>query len=208
MKALTEKYRPSAIQHFAGLDKPKRIISRFAEEPSESAWLFVGEPGTGKTTMGLALAETIGAELFHIPSQKCTLAAIDDVARRCQYVPLRGRFHLVLIDEADKMSQAAQLALLSMLDATAFPPNTIFVFTCNSTAGLEERFLSRCRVLEFSTYGLNKPGAELLERVWDSESGNMAHPALFKPDFPRILKNCGNNVRAGLMALEMELLSC
>jgi len=42
-------------------------------------------------------------------------------------------------DEADRMSKAAQLHLLSKLDATAFPPNTIFIFTANATDGLEDR---------------------------------------------------------------------
>jgi len=51
--------------------------------------------------------------------------------------------------EADGMTNPAQLALLSKLDATAFPPNTIFVFTCNGTDGLEPRFISRCRTVEF-----------------------------------------------------------
>ena len=39
------------------------------------------------------------------------------------------------------MTPAAQLALLSKLDATAFPPNTVFIFTCNETGNLEPRFL-------------------------------------------------------------------
>jgi DNA polymerase III delta prime subunit len=56
-----------------------------------------------------------------------------------------GRMHLVLIDEADGMTNPAQLALLSKLDATPFPPNTIFVFTCNGTDGLEPRFILALR---------------------------------------------------------------
>ncbi len=52
------------------------------------------------------------------------------------------------------MTPAAQLALLSKLDATAFPPNTVFIFTCNATDSLEPRFLTRCRVIEFSSYGM------------------------------------------------------
>ena len=39
----------------------------------------------------------------------------------CQYVPLTGGFHFVLIDEVDSASKAAQLALLSKLDSTDAP---------------------------------------------------------------------------------------
>ena len=148
-QSLTEKYRPRQIDEFVGLDKPKRIMRKLAANPYASAWLFVGPSGTGKTTMGLALAEALPAELHHIPSQDCNLENIERVRRICQYVPMAGcKFHLVLVDEADRMTPAAQVSLLSKLDATNFPPNTIFIFTCNETGSLEPRFLSRCHVFQ------------------------------------------------------------
>ena len=61
------------------------------------------------------------------------------------------------------MSNAAQLHFFSKLDATAFPPQTIFVFTCNTTEGFEARFLSRTRQIEFSSYGIAAEAAGLLE---------------------------------------------
>lgn len=66
-----------------------------------------------------------------------------------------GGFHVVLADEADQMTNAAQLALLSKLDSTDPAPNTIWIFTANDTQRLERRFLSRCKLLEFSSYGLS-----------------------------------------------------
>ena len=54
------------------------------------------------------------------------------------------------------MTPAAQLAFLSKLDGTAYPPNTIFVFTCNGVDSLESRFLSRCRRVDFSSYGMSE----------------------------------------------------
>jgi len=69
------------------------------------------------------------------------------------------------------MTNPAQLALLSKLDATAFPPNTIFIFTCNGTEDLEPRFLSRCRTVEFSSYGMASEITAFLDRVWHSEGG-------------------------------------
>jgi len=171
-QSLSEKYRPQTIADFVGLEKPKKILSKFAAKPYPSAWLFVGPSGVGKTSMAQAMCSEIKGELHHIPSQKCTAQAIDDVRRVCHYLPFSpGGLHVVLIDEADRMTPAAQLALLSKLDATAFPPNTVFVFTCNSTDGLEPRFLSRCRVIEFSSYGMASEIASYLDRVWHAEGG-------------------------------------
>jgi replication-associated recombination protein RarA len=199
---LAEKYRPRAIADFIGLDKPKRILSKFAANPYPSAWLFAGPTGTGKTTMALALVEMLRAELHHIPSQQCHIASVEDVMRQCWYVPASGGFHLVLVDEADRMTPAAQLHFLSKLDATAFPPQTIFVFTCNGTDGLEPRFLSRTRQIDFSSYGMACEAARLLEGIWQREANGAA-----APNFARIVKESSNNVRDALMCLETELLA-
>jgi replication-associated recombination protein RarA len=201
--ALTEKYRPRAIADFIGLDKPKKLCAKLAAMPFESAWLFVGASGTGKTTMALALAEMMPAELHHIPSQDCNLETIERVRKTCQYVPRTGcKYHLVLIDEADQMTRAAQISLLSKLDSTNFPPQTIFIFTCNSTDNLEARFLSRCRIVEFSSYGIAKDAANLLESVWMSEAPQGSEA----PNFARIVKEANNNIRESLMKLETEIL--
>lgn len=202
--SLTEKYRPRKIEEFVGLKKPKAIARKLVAKPFPSAWMFIGPSGTGKTTLALAIAAAIPAELHHIPSQECNLDNIERVRRTCQYVPMAGyRFHLVLVDEADQMSPAAQVSLLSKLDATNFPPNTIFVFTCNANDRLEPRFLSRMHVIEFSSYGISESVVELLQQVWDKETDGTEPP----PNFARIVKESNNNVRESLMRLETEIMA-
>jgi len=201
--SLAEKYRPHTLAQFVGLEKPKRILSKFADAPYSSAWLFLGPSGTGKTSMALAFCEAIHGELHHIPSQQCTLETIENVIQQCHYVPADGRsFHVVLVDEGDRMTKAAQLALLSKLDATAFPPSTIFIFTANATDGLEDRFLSRTRQITFQSHGIAEQAAKLLESIWEREAGDAA-----KPNFLRIVRDSQNNVRDALMSLETELLA-
>src|ERR1700756_5641934 len=113
-----EKYRPARIADFVGLERPKKVLSAFCKRPTSGAWLFVGPSGVGKSTMALALTNELRAELHKIPSQKCTASAIEDVVRQCWYAPFTaGGFHIVLADEADQMTNAAQLASLSKLDA-------------------------------------------------------------------------------------------
>lgn len=89
--------------------------------------------------------------------------------------------------------------LLSKLDSSEACPNTIWIFTCNATDKLEERFLSRCIKLDFNSYGSGSEIADLLARVWKDKAGDAPCP-----NFKRLA--CGN-VRESLQRLESELLS-
>lgn len=170
---LAEKYRPMRIAEFVGLERPKKVLTAFCKRPTPGAWLFLGPSGVGKSSMALALANELQAELHKIPSQKCTTSAIEDVVRQCWYAPMTpGGFHIVLADEADAMSNAAQLQLLSKLDSTDPAPNTVWIFTANDTERLERRFLSRCKTLEFSSYGMAGEIVGYLDKVWHAEGGN------------------------------------
>ena len=179
------------------------MMAKLTSDPWSSAWLFVGQAGTGKTTLGLAVANELNAELHHIPAAGCTLETVRSVAQSCYYMPMcGGNWHVVLIDEGDQMTNAAQLALLSYLDATAFPPNTIFIITCNATGKLEPRFLSRCRTIQFDGGADSVQVANFLFGVWVKETGSFSNAPIMR----ELIAENGGNIRGALMAMEMEIL--
>lgn len=199
-QSLTEKYKPARLSDFVGLEKQRKILAKLAANPRPDALLFVGSTGTGKTSIAYAFAREIGAEVHHVGSQECRAEVLQNIVRMCQYVPLTGGFHVVIVDEADVMSDAAQKYLLSKLDGTEACPQTIWIFTCNSTERLEERFQSRCKRLpDFNSYGASEAIADLLAHVWKTEAPDAPMPNLKK-------LTCGN-VREALQRLETELLA-
>jgi hypothetical protein len=146
------------------------------------------------------------------------VAALDSLNDLCAYYPTRGKFHVGLVDEADQMTEKAQLQLLSRLDGTGSLKPTfgggrergpalpvIWVFTCNGRGEngttppgtFEPRFLSRCLVV-----GCEKPDvgdvAQFLRRVWSLEGGSASH------DPSPLAERC-DGVRDALTKLEVAL---
>jgi replication-associated recombination protein RarA len=202
MTPLTDKYRPAKLTDFVGLDAAKHIFEELRNNPWESAWILVGDSGTGKTTMALALAAEMAAEVHHIASRQCDLEIVGRTIEQCYYTPWNGGWHLVIVDEADQMTRAAQLCFLSKLDGTARPPKTIFIFTVNETKLLEKRFLSRCRMIRFEGIQYVDQAAEFLQSIWTTEA-----PGRQAPDFIHLFRDQDYNLRSCLNEVEMEILA-
>ncbi len=201
MQPLVEKYRPRKLVDFAGLKDIRGMFQRFAAEPYTSAWLLTGAAGTGKTTLAYVVAEMIGGQVVHVPSRSCNLETVDGLRTTCHTYPMfsRSPWYVVICDEADKMTAAAQVAFLSLLDHTEAPPNTVFIFTCNDTKGLEPRFLSRTRVLEFDLAPDASEAVAFLEKTWKAETSASL------PDMAALFTACSCNLRDALMKLEVKI---
>lgn len=198
---LVEKYRPQTISEFVGMDDPRADAAALVRNPYASAWYFVGSSGTGKTSLALAIAAELKAEVHHVPSQSCTVDVVKALRSRLQLTSMFSKWKVVIVDEAEEMSAAAENAWLSLTDSTNRPPDTIIIFTANGTDKLSnpERFLSRCDVVKFSTHGLAKDATALLETIWEQETAGLTVDA---PNFARIVKESNNNIRESLQVLQ------
>jgi replication-associated recombination protein RarA len=208
-ESLSDKYKPARVADFMQVF-PRKVMLSLLANPKPSAWYFLGASGLGKTEMALAVAAEMPAQVHHVASKECDLERVRRLKLACNFVPhdmfnpdRRCKMHVVIIDEADQMSPAAQLAFLSLLDATGFPPSTVFIFTGNSTEGLEARFMSRVKLLPFSKEGMAPKIVELLASIWAQEGGTAENA----PNFTRLVKDSCNNVRDAINTLEVELMA-
>jgi ATPase family associated with various cellular activities (AAA) len=220
--SLAEKYQPRQLSDLVGLEGPLRLLNTLVQAPRACAMLFVGNPGVGKTIAGLCFADTLGGSLVHISAQKCDVATLDSLRDRFAYHPPKGKFWVCLVDEADQMTEKAQVQLLSRLDATASlvigfggastrqsQPPIIWIFTANGSGprgtvpptSLAKRFLSRCMVIPFEPLAEDAL-SRYLRFVWIKEAVSLdAEPAYF--DFLA----CGGEIRESLMKMQVDILT-
>ncbi|RLB37664.1 MAG: ATP-dependent protease [Deltaproteobacteria bacterium] len=182
-----------------GLERPKEIICDFFAnliwryktfnpddastwQRTGSAFLFVGPPGVGKTSLAISIAENLG-----IPYHKISLGGMQDEA------DLRGHGFtyegskpgaivqglirmgvmngMFIMDEADKTEQFAISTLLEILDPeqnhlfhdkytmTSVDidlSNCVFILTANTLETVPPPVINRCEVIHLDRYSLEE----------------------------------------------------
>lgn len=147
-----EKYRPNSISDYIFHDESHhKIITRMINDGIIPHLLLSGIQGSGKTT----LAKVLCAELDVDPMDILCLNASDENSVDVMRDKLKnfistfaiGKFKVVILDEADYISQAGQAILRHMLENNA--DNARFILTCNYENKIINPLKSRLQQLRF-----------------------------------------------------------
>ncbi|KAH3686457.1 hypothetical protein WICPIJ_002563 [Wickerhamomyces pijperi] len=197
-----EKYRPSTLTQIQGQTSTVTTIRKFVHEGKLPHLLFYGPPGTGKTSTILALAHEIYGPNYK--NMVLELNASDDrgidVVRNqiknfasTQQIFARG-FKLIILDEADAMTNVAQNALRRIIEK--YTKNTRFCILANYAHKLNPALLSRCTRFRFSPLEESAIRAQL-EKVIIKE-----HLSINEEAMSSLIKLSGGDMRRGLNVLQ------
>ncbi|GAA5991085.1 hypothetical protein JCM11641_004426 [Rhodosporidiobolus odoratus] len=160
VKMWVEKYRPETLADVVAHQDIISTIDQFISKNRVPHLLFYGPPGTGKTSTILAVARKIYGGGASMRNNCLELNASDergiDVVREqiknFASTKMTGGgsagFKLIILDEADMMTQAAQSALRRVIEQ--YTRNVRFCIICNYVNKIIPAVQSRCTRFRFA----------------------------------------------------------
>lgn len=160
------------------------------------AWLFVGPPGSGRSNAAKAFAAALqckrggcgdcedcrttasGAHpdvtLLRTEQLSIGVDEVRELVGRANVSPVKGRYQIVVIEDADRITERGADALLKGLEEPA--PRTVWLLCAPSPDDVIITIRSRSRVISLVTPG-NEAVAALLERRDGIQPALAAHAA-------------------------------
>lgn len=175
-----EKYRPVTLDDLVSHKDITSTIQNFIDKNRLPHLLFYGPPGTGKTSTILAMARKIYGAQFR--NSVLELNASDergiDVVREQiksfastkSVFGAKAGFKLIVLDEADAMTQAAQSALRRVIEQ--YTKNVRFCIICNYVNKIIPAIQSRCTRFRFNPLEPDQVESRL-QHVIESEHCNI-----------------------------------
>ncbi len=187
------KWRPRTLGEIVGQEPVTHTLLNALKSGRVShAYLFCGPRGTGKTSMGRAMAKAVNClttggkgepcntceicqsinenrALDFIEIDAASNTGVDDIRtlrERVTISPAQARYKVYLIDEFHMLSTAASNALLKTLEEP--PPHVIFILATTEVHKILPTIMSRCQRFDFHRISLNDI-AKRLEDICKTE---------------------------------------
>jgi len=167
MQNLTIELRP---QNFSQVIGNKDVVAALQAQIESgnipTAFMFSGASGTGKTTLAGIVAKLVQGKDFDDEPEILSINAadtrgIDDIRElvsRTDYLPLVGNYRVIILNEAQQLTDAAQNVLLEPMEKKNSP--TIFIVTTTDPQKLIPALRNRC--MSFNLKGLDSDDIQIL----------------------------------------------
>jgi DNA polymerase III subunit gamma/tau len=209
-QSLAERYRPTTYAEVCGQDKViavlERLKARYGTLAGRAYWIS-GQSGTGKTTLARLIAAEVADNIFTQEVDGTTLGVNDigQLVDSMRYTAWGRGGKAVIINEAHGLSKAAIRTLLVAIEP--IQSHVVWCFTTTND-GQDRLFencddggplLSRCYPLALSRRDLSAAFAKRALEIAEAEGIGVTIERCVA-----LCKQHRNNMRAVLMALEME----
>ncbi|XP_076670543.1 replication factor C subunit RfC3 isoform X2 [Andrena cerasifolii] len=215
-----EKYRPKELDDLISHEEIIKTINKFINEDQLPHLLFYGPPGTGKTSTILACARKLYTPA-QFNSMVLEMNASDDrgigivrgqiLSFASTGTMYRSGFKLIILDEADAMTNDAQNALRRIIEK--YTDNVRFCIICNYLSKIIPALQSRCTKFRFGPLSAE----QILPRLDDiireenltvSEDGKKALTTLSGGDMRKVLNVLQSTWLAFGSVTEENVYSC
>ena len=149
-----EKYRPKVMDQLIGHKDIINLITRLINMNQLPHLLFYGKAGTGKTSTILACARQMYGEYFNFMVLEMNASdnrgieiVRSEIKSFVSSTSVLDKPKLIILDEADQMTDTAQYALRKMMES--YTDNARFCLICNYVQNVIPALQSRCTKIRF-----------------------------------------------------------
>ena len=161
----------SVWDELVGQESAIEAVRRAAEPGSDAmthAWMIVGPAGSGRSTLAHAFAATLISEGDDEHALKLVMAGthpdvsilatdrvsisideVRDLVTQSYYAPSTARYRIIVIEDADRMTERTSNVLLKALEEP--PPRTVWILCAPSVQDVLPTIQSRVRTITLRT---------------------------------------------------------